>query len=196
MQTSNSETRELGHHATYLVPAVILVSSVPSNEPPVDAKLLHECQATEEWTFCHMYPVSTATPPNLPRSCLQSPTIAHLAQQYVLINIPALIFRAWVEPMEKYLQAQGHTLPLALSTGLALIVHIPFSYCLIFTFGFGFYGAAWAYVLSQSVQLLFLTGWILTTRVYKKTWGGWTMAAFHGWVPYLALAIPSASMIW
>eukprot|EP00897_Mesotaenium_endlicherianum_P005643 jgi/Mesen1/5106/ME000254S04132 len=127
--------------------------------------------------------------------CGQEAAIAAYAARYAMWNLPGLFFHAWSEPVAKYLQAQGLMFPMALTSCCVLVLHVPICYCLIYVLKIGYLGAAMASSLTYFVTLVVLVSYIVVTKTYTKTWGGWTRAAFRNWGPFLWLALPSATMV-
>ncbi|GAQ85861.1 MATE efflux family protein [Klebsormidium nitens] len=126
----------------------------------------------------------------------QEPAIAALAGQYMLYLIPGLVASAWLYPVAEYIQSQAISYPLALCSGLSLLLHIPINYLFIYTFDFGFTGAAIANSFSEIVNLGLLVLYLRyeTSGILERTWDGWSRDCLEDWGPFLALAIPACLM--
>ncbi|CAI0451471.1 unnamed protein product [Linum tenue] len=74
----------------------------------------------------------------------QDPEIASVAGQYAVCLIPALFGDAVLQPLNRYFQSQGLTLPMLLSSVAALCGHVPVCWALVYKFGLGNVGAALA----------------------------------------------------
>lgn len=93
---------------------------------------------------------------------------------------------------------QAISYPLALCSGLSLLLHIPINYLFIYTFDFGFTGAAIANSFSEIVNLGLLVLYLRyeTSGILERTWDGWSRDCLEDWGPFLALAIPACLMTW
>lgn len=75
---------------------------------------------------------------------------------------------------------------------IAAAVHIPLNVLFISTLGWGPVGAAAATWISDLILLLLLLAFIISSGVYKQSWGGFSpRQCFREWGPFLALAVPS-----
>ncbi|GLJ19450.1 hypothetical protein SUGI_0351040 [Cryptomeria japonica] len=120
--------------------------------------------------------------------------IAELAGKLSLWVLPQLFAYAMVFPLAKFLQAQSKVLVMAVIAGGALIVHVIFSWLLIFKWGCGLWGAAlmvdiswWMIVLAQMAYIL--------SGTCKEAWGGFTWAAFRNLGAFLRLSLASGVML-
>lgn len=86
----------------------------------------------------------------------QNPEIANLAGLCSRNLIPTAFAVATVQPLLKFLQAQSVVRPMALSSAVALLLHIPLCWLLIFHLHIGLRGAAIATSASSWLNVAFL----------------------------------------
>ncbi|CAI5501120.1 unnamed protein product [Closterium sp. Naga37s-1] len=125
----------------------------------------------------------------------QSPDIAALGAVYIRWLLPSLAAAVVMQCLERYLQAQSVTFPMAACALAAVLLQFPLTFLLVHTLHWGLPGAAIAVSLAYMLDLLLLLGYIRCTGVSKAAWGGYSMEAFCGWEPFLQLALPSAIML-
>ncbi|GBG92734.1 hypothetical protein CBR_g56896 [Chara braunii] len=125
--------------------------------------------------------------------CGQDPEIAAVTKNYTLVLIPDLFVYALVVPTRTYLRSQYITVPLTVSAGIALCIHIPLNYALIFKAGLGYRGAALSTVCTDIsfICLLLLTVWLVTPKEGRGKWEGWSRECLKEWGPILRLSLPS-----
>eukprot|EP00667_Euglena_gracilis_P007103 EG_transcript_7180 len=128
----------------------------------------------------------------------QEPRICRLAALYLRILCVYLIPFSIFEVQKKYISAQGIVTPITCITLLACAFHAVATYVLIWPCGFGFVGSPLALVLSFSLMallgFLYIAYWHRCSPLAAgpdpyRCWGGFTMAAFEGWVPFLKLGV-------
>ncbi|CAI5978753.1 unnamed protein product [Closterium sp. NIES-64] len=125
----------------------------------------------------------------------QSPDIAALGAVYIRWLLPSLAAAVVMQCLERYLQAQSVTFPMAACALAAVLLQFPLTFLLVHTLHWGLQGAAIAVSLAYMLDLLLLLVYIRCTGVAKAAWGGYSMEAFCGWEPFLQLALPSAVML-
>eukprot|EP01018_Ginkgo_biloba_P024617 Gb_40010 [translate_table: standard] len=124
----------------------------------------------------------------------QSDEIAELAGTFSLWMIPQLFAYAMVFPTSKFLQAQSKVMVMAVIAAGALIVHVLFSWVLMFKLGWGLVGGAvmlnlswWIIVVSQLIYIF--------TGACKGAWTGFSWSAFNHLPSFLRLSIASGLML-
>lgn len=138
--------------------------------------------------WCNMTPILVAIG--------QSPEIAAKSGEYARFLVPSLFAYAAIQPLVKFLQAQSLVFVMSFSSLTTLCcVHIPLCYLLIFRLGFGFRGAAIATSVSNWVNVAILASYVKISPHCKRTWTGFSRAAFEDLWSLFALAIPSAVMV-
>lgn len=129
----------------------------------------------------------------------QDPNISHLAGLYARWLLPSLFASSFIQPLIKFYQAQSQTGPLAWCQLVALLIHIPLTYVLVWPLKLGFLGAAMSSSVAWCVNLALLSGYLRFSKLptFDATWTGWTWSAlqFDFLWAFLKLAIPSAVMI-
>ncbi|XP_021895313.1 protein DETOXIFICATION 49 [Carica papaya] len=121
----------------------------------------------------------------------QQEDITSQAQLYIFCSLPDLIAQSILHPLRIYLRAQSITLPLTFSASLALLLHIPVTYFLVYVLNLGIKGVALGAVWTNFNLVGSLILYIIISGVYKKTWGGISVECLKGWKSFLNLAIPS-----
>ncbi|XP_077140099.1 multidrug and toxin extrusion protein 1-like isoform X1 [Ranitomeya variabilis] len=127
--------------------------------------------------------------------CRQDPEVSRLTQNYVFIFIPALPASFLYQLQAKYLQNQGVIFPQVLSGFIANLFNAVINYIFMYILSLGVMGSALANTLSQYIQAVLLFFYILCRKLHVDTWGGWSMACFEDWGPFIRLAIPSMLMV-
>ncbi|KAL5578852.1 hypothetical protein UlMin_011294 [Ulmus minor] len=125
----------------------------------------------------------------------ESSEIASEAAVFVYGLIPQIFAYAANFPIQKFLQAQSIVLPSAYISAATLVVHVLFSWLLIYKLGWGLLGASlmlsfswWIIVVAQFV-------YILVSNKCKQTWTGFSLQAFSGLCEFLKLSTASAVML-
>uniref|UniRef100_A0A1J3I3Q6 Protein DETOXIFICATION n=1 Tax=Noccaea caerulescens TaxID=107243 RepID=A0A1J3I3Q6_NOCCA len=90
----------------------------------------------------------------------QDPDISKLAGSYIVWLIPALFAQVVQQPLNRFLQTQGLVLPLLYCALTTLLFHVPVCWTLVYTFGFGSNGAAFAISLSYWFSVLLLVFYV------------------------------------
>ncbi|KAL3686045.1 hypothetical protein R1sor_004067 [Riccia sorocarpa] len=125
----------------------------------------------------------------------QDPTISEGAQEYIRFLIPTLFAYALLQPLVKFLQTQSAVKAMAVFSAITLAIHVPLCYLVIYTLGFGFRGAAIVTGISQWINVLFLSSYVIFSSTFSKTWTGFSTEAFQDIYSFFKVAFPSAVMI-
>ncbi|XP_057427762.1 protein DETOXIFICATION 49 [Lotus japonicus] len=123
--------------------------------------------------------------------CGQDEAIATQAQSFLLYSIPDLLAQSLLHPLRIYLRSQSITLPLTLCATLAIFLHIPINYFLVFHLNLGIKGVALGSLWTNFNLVASLILYIIFSGTHKKTWGGFSTECFTKWKSLLNLAIPS-----
>ncbi|XP_003929339.1 multidrug and toxin extrusion protein 2 isoform X2 [Saimiri boliviensis] len=125
----------------------------------------------------------------------QDPEVSRLTQDYVMIFIPGLPVIFLYNLLAKYLQNQKITWPQVLSGVVGNCVNGMGNYTLVSVLGLGIRGSAYANIISQFAQTVFLLLYIMLKKLHLETWAGWSSQCLQDWGPFFSLAVPSMLMI-
>ncbi|XP_018419621.1 PREDICTED: multidrug and toxin extrusion protein 2-like isoform X1 [Nanorana parkeri] len=125
----------------------------------------------------------------------QDPAVARLAEDYVLVFIPALPAAFLYQLQARYLQNQGIVKIQIIVSIISNIINGFVNYIFLFVLEFGVMGSAWANTIAQFSQALLLFLYIRLKKLHVHTWGGWSMVCLKDWNTFVALAVPSMLMV-
>lgn len=130
----------------------------------------------------------------------QHPDIAAGSASYLTTLTPSLYAMVLQECLKRYLMAQGVVKPAMVITVLTTCIAPGACWLLIFKWGMGLQGAAWALNFLQAMQALLLVVYTVVRDVHLRgslmqTFHGWSIEAAQGWGRYLKYALPAAAMI-
>ncbi|TVU32462.1 hypothetical protein EJB05_24193 [Eragrostis curvula] len=125
----------------------------------------------------------------------QDPEIAAGAGSYLRWMVPALFLFGQLQCYVMFLQEQNLVVPVMLSSGATVGVHVAVCWLLVCRFGLGVNGAAMAIVVSYFFNTSCLVLYVTLASSCKKTWTGFSREAFCGIPAFLKLAVPSAMML-
>ncbi|NP_001127538.1 multidrug and toxin extrusion protein 2 isoform X1 [Pongo pygmaeus] len=125
----------------------------------------------------------------------QDPEVSRLTQDYVMIFIPGLPVIFLYNLLAKYLQNQKITWPQVLSGVVGNCVNGVANYALVSVLNLGVRGSAYANIISQFAQTVFLLLYIVLKKLHLETWAGWSSQCLQDWGPFFSLAVPSMLMI-
>ena len=126
----------------------------------------------------------------------QDPSISHEARKYTVWLIPGLFGCAILKPIVRYLQTQSLILPLMISSFIALCIHIPICWILIFKLGLGDIGAAIAFCLSNWCNLVLLGLYVTYSSSCEVTRMRFSKESFLVIGEFFRFAFPAAVMVW
>ncbi|GLJ17346.1 hypothetical protein SUGI_0301310 [Cryptomeria japonica] len=127
--------------------------------------------------------------------CGQDESITRMAGTYVLYSLPDLISQSFLHPLRIFLRTQSSTLPLTVSAGVALLLHIPINFLLVVYFKLSIRGVALAAVLTNFNIVIFLACYIWLSGHYKDSLPSLSTECLKGWASFLRLAIPSCASV-
>ncbi|KAI3976599.1 hypothetical protein MKX01_008457 [Papaver californicum] len=125
----------------------------------------------------------------------QDPLISLEAGKYATCLIPAVFAYAALQPLMRYFQSQSLIIPMLLSTSIAVVIHIPLCWVLVYKSGLGNIGAALAIGISYWVNVVFLGLYAAYSPSCELTRTSLTKEAFQGCGEFLRISVPSAVMI-
>ena len=126
----------------------------------------------------------------------QDPEIAAGAGTYIRWMIPALLAYGPLQCHVRFLQTQNMVVPVMLSSGATAVSHVLVCWALVYRLRLGIRGAALANAVSYLPNVSILAGYVRVSPSCNKSWTGCSFEAFHGLIPFLKLAVPSALMVW
>uniref|UniRef100_A0A2K5SIX3 Multidrug and toxin extrusion protein n=1 Tax=Cebus imitator TaxID=2715852 RepID=A0A2K5SIX3_CEBIM len=107
-------------------------------------------------------------------------------------------FHTWVCPPT--IRASFHffqkiTWPQVLSGVVGNCVNGMGNYALVSVLDLGIRGSAYANIISQFTQTVFLLLYIMLKKLHLETWAGWSSQCLQDWGPFFSLAVPSMLMV-
>ncbi|GLJ17352.1 hypothetical protein SUGI_0301420 [Cryptomeria japonica] len=127
--------------------------------------------------------------------CGQDESITRMAGTYVLYSLPNLIAQSFLHPLKIFLRTQSSTLPVTVSAGVALLLHIPINFLLVVYFKLSIRGVALAAVWTEFNIVICLVCYIWLSGVYKDSLPGLSRECLKEWMSFLRLAIPSCASV-
>ncbi|CAF1007163.1 unnamed protein product [Brachionus calyciflorus] len=116
--------------------------------------------------------------------------VAYVADQYILVFLPTILFYNLAAILSKYIQSQNIVYPIMYMNFVAIILNAALHAIFIYGFKMGVKGAALAVDFSSFFLVLFLIGYIYYKKIYVDSWNGWSIECLYEWKLYLKLAIP------
>ncbi|KAG2376622.1 Protein DETOXIFICATION 27 [Vigna angularis] len=121
--------------------------------------------------------------------------LAELSGTVSIWMIPVHFAFAFQFPLQRFLQCQLKTAPIAWVSLVALLVHVFVSWLFVFKFEFGVIGAAATINFSWWVFTLGLFGYSVWGGC-PQTWSGFSVEAFSGLWEFVKLSAASGVMLW
>ncbi|KAL8227609.1 hypothetical protein R6Q57_015193 [Mikania cordata] len=125
----------------------------------------------------------------------QSPSISHEAGKFITWLIPSLFAYATVQPFIRYFQMQSMLLAMLISSIVALCLHIPLCWFLVYKTEFKNIGAAIAIDITMWLNAIFLFLYMICSSSCEKTRAPISIEVLHGIKQFFSYAIPSAVMV-
>ncbi|XP_022751950.1 protein DETOXIFICATION 41-like [Durio zibethinus] len=125
----------------------------------------------------------------------QTESIAQQGQVFARGLIPQIYAFAISCPMQRFLQAQNIVNPLAFMSVGVFLVHILFTWVVVYVLDYGLLGAALTLSLSWWLLVIINGLYIVLSPSCKETWTGLSFRAFTGIWPYFKLTVASAVML-
>ncbi|KAI3796137.1 hypothetical protein L1987_38802 [Smallanthus sonchifolius] len=123
----------------------------------------------------------------------QSPSISHEAGKFITWLIPSLFAYA---TLVRYFQMQSMLLAMLISSTVALCLHIPLCWVLVYKTGLENIGAAISMdVVTMWLNVIFLFLYMKYSPACEKTRAPISIEVLHGMKQFFSYAIPSAIMI-
>ncbi|KAM4047045.1 multidrug and toxin extrusion protein 2-like isoform 1-T1 [Anomaloglossus baeobatrachus] len=125
----------------------------------------------------------------------QDPKVARLAEEYVLVFVPALPAAFLYQLEARYLQNQGIVKTQIITTIISNAINALVNYIFLFKLELGVIGSAWANTIAQYSQAMILFLYIRVKKLHVNTWGGWSKECLQDWNSFVTLAVPSMLMV-
>eukprot|EP00249_Psilotum_nudum_P012259 c23676_g1_i1 orf=1-849(-) len=125
----------------------------------------------------------------------QKPDISEKAGEYAIWLIPNLFAFAALQPLMKFLQAQSLVIAMVVCSSIAIAVHIPICWLIVFRTNLGNRGAALATSISNWINVVLLLLYLKYSPACEKALTRLSWEVFRGWKVFFKLAIPSAAMV-
>ncbi|CAD5175671.1 unnamed protein product [Musa acuminata subsp. malaccensis] len=125
----------------------------------------------------------------------ESRDIARAASVFVYGLIPQIFAYAANFPIQKFLQAQSIVAPSAYISAATLVVHLLLTWVVVYKVGLGLLGASLVLSLSWCIIVGAQFVYIVTSRLCRSTWTGFTWQAFSGLPEFFRLTTASAVML-
>lgn len=126
----------------------------------------------------------------------QDPGISHAARGYCICLIPSLYGYAVLQSLIRYFQTQSMIFPMVFSSIAILCLHVPICWGLVFKFGLGHVGAAFAIGISYWLNVIWLGIYMKCSPSCEKTKIVFSSNALLNIAEFCQFAIPSGLMFW
>ncbi|XP_019172741.1 PREDICTED: protein DETOXIFICATION 56-like [Ipomoea nil] len=121
----------------------------------------------------------------------QQEDISLVAKKYLLFLLPDLVIVSFLCPLKYYLSAQSITIPIMLSTALAVALQVPMN--LLLYKARGVEGVAMAFWMTDFTIMFLLAVYVVISENWKsQKWaeGGWWEQSTSDWKQLIKLAVP------
>ncbi|KAI8546449.1 hypothetical protein RHMOL_Rhmol07G0118500 [Rhododendron molle] len=122
----------------------------------------------------------------------QREEIAIVAKKYLFYLLPDLVITSFLSPLKSYLTSQNETVPIMLSSVVAVALHVPVN--LLLSKAKGIEGVSMAIWITDLVVVILLGLYVLITEICSKggRWkeGGWLKQGARDWINLLKLSGP------
>ncbi|XP_076897012.1 protein DETOXIFICATION 14-like [Bidens hawaiensis] len=125
----------------------------------------------------------------------QNASISNEAGKFVTWLIPSLLAYAVLQPLIRYFQMQSMLLPMLASSTVALCLHIPLCWALVYKTALGNIGAAVSMGAAMWSNVVFLLFYMRYSPSCERTHSPISLEVFNGMKEFFRFAIPSAVMI-
>ncbi|EKG00153.1 hypothetical protein TCSYLVIO_008917 [Trypanosoma cruzi] len=123
----------------------------------------------------------------------QNPDVIVFTGQYCRISVWGIFPTMVLELLRRYFACQHLSTPLSVNLVVGAVLFPFLLIACVHTMGFAGAPTGWCLLMTLMSGSLLL--YLVVTRKYKDTWGGWDDAAYRNWGPLLSLAIPSMGMM-
>ncbi|KAM7531189.1 hypothetical protein LguiB_034599 [Lonicera macranthoides] len=121
----------------------------------------------------------------------QQEDISMVAKKYLVYLLPDLVVRSFLSPLKEYLSSQSQTVPIMLSSAMAVAFHVPIN--ILLSKAKGLEGVSMAVWISD-LTVVILLGFYVYMAENKEggRWneGGWWDQGLQDWVKFMKLSGP------
>lgn len=127
----------------------------------------------------------------------QDPTVSSMAQKYIYVSLPGVLCAMQFQATKRFMIAQKVFNPIAYFQFFLLFEHLIAMYLFVYTFGFGYLGAAIGTTITNFTSLFGLTGLLIFWKglIEPESLHCPNKDSFHGLWEYLKVGGPSAIML-
>lgn len=122
----------------------------------------------------------------------QAEEVIYYTTMFSRISIFGLVPYMLLQVTQRYFAAQHLSTALTVSVVVAAALNPFLQYAM--TTLFGYKGAAVSWVIIITGMNLGLVAYLIISKKYTNTWGGWDRDALRNWKPMITLAMPSLAM--
>ncbi|XP_010277404.1 PREDICTED: protein DETOXIFICATION 56 [Nelumbo nucifera] len=118
----------------------------------------------------------------------QQPDISVVAKNYLMYLLPDLVVKSFLCPLKAYLSSQSITIPIMLSSAVALALHLPTN--ILLSKAKGLEGVSMSVWVTDLIVVLLLALYVLAmeSRQSERWKGGWWDQGYSEWVQLLKLS--------
>lgn len=122
----------------------------------------------------------------------QREEISIVAKKYLFYLLPDLVITSFLSPLKSYLSSQSETVPIMLSSVVAVALHVPIN--VLLSKAKGIEGVSMANWITDLIVVILLGLYVSITQIFSKggRWkeGGWLEQGARDWINFLKLAGP------
>lgn len=119
----------------------------------------------------------------------QQEDISMVAKKYLVYLLPDLVVRSFLSPLKEYLSSQSQTVPIMLSSAMAVAFHVPINILLSKAKGLeGVSMAVWISDLTVVILLGFYVYMVENREGGRWKEGGWWDQGLQDWVKFMKLS--------
>ncbi|KAH7863631.1 hypothetical protein Vadar_020115 [Vaccinium darrowii] len=122
----------------------------------------------------------------------QREEISIVAKKFLFYLLPDLVITSFLSPLKSYLSSQSETVPIMLSSVVAVALHVPIN--VLLAKAKGIEGVSMANWITDLIVVILLGLYVSITQIFSKggRWkeGGWLEQGARDWINLLKLAGP------
>ncbi|XP_031572002.1 multidrug and toxin extrusion protein 2-like, partial [Actinia tenebrosa] len=121
--------------------------------------------------------------------------ISRMVDKFVMILIPILPALFGSSLLTRYLSSQGIVRPTLIIGFVSNAIALGLNFLFVIVMKQGLWGVAISLVIVFYCNLFLTMAYIIFSKVYKKTWMGWSCECLYKWKEFIWLALPGMLMI-